>query len=69
MNALQIAAYALGFSVAAIAVLAWLVIALDRIAVRDVEERKKRKGRDGERRRVQSLIYCSAQDIEIAQGG
>lgn len=46
MNALQIAAYALGFSVAAIAILAWLVIALDRIADRDVEERKKRKKLD-----------------------
>lgn len=46
MTALQIAAYALGFSVAAIAVLAWLIIALDRIADRDVEERKKRKKLD-----------------------
>jgi hypothetical protein len=46
VNALQIAAYALGFSVAAIAILAWLVIALDRIADRDVEERKKRKKLD-----------------------
>lgn len=43
MTALQIAAYALGFAVAGIAVLAWLIIALDRIADRDVEERKKRK--------------------------
>lgn len=46
MTALQIAAYALGFAVAVIAVLAWLVIALDRIADRDVEERKKRKKLD-----------------------
>ena len=46
MNAFQIAAYALGFSVAAIAILAWLVIALERIADRDVEERKKRKKLD-----------------------
>jgi hypothetical protein len=46
MTALQIAAYALGFSVAGIAVLAWLIIALDRVADRDVEERKKRKKLD-----------------------
>ena len=46
MNALQIAAYALGFAVAGIAVLAWLIIALDRVADRDVEERKRRKKLD-----------------------
>jgi hypothetical protein len=46
MTTLQIAAYALGFAVAGIAVLAWLIISLDRVADRDVEERKKRKKLD-----------------------
>lgn len=42
MTGLQIAAYALGFAFASVALLVFLVISLDRIADRDAEERKKR---------------------------
>ena len=45
MSALQISAYALGFAFAAMAVLVWTVLALDRIADKAAEERRKQKAK------------------------
>lgn len=41
----QIYACVLGFGFAVVALLVWMVIALDRVADRDVEERRKKKER------------------------
>jgi hypothetical protein len=49
MSALQISAYALGFAFFAVVLLVWLVLALDRAADRDAEERRERKRREGKK--------------------
>jgi hypothetical protein len=49
MSALQISAYALGFAFFAVVLLVWLVLALDRAADRDAEERRGRKRREGKK--------------------
>lgn len=52
MSPLQISAYAVGFGFATVALLSMLVIALDRVADRDAEERRQDKEREEKRRRL-----------------
>ena len=49
MSALQISAYVLGFAFTALVLLVWLVLALDRAADMDAEERRERKRREGKK--------------------